>query len=77
MDTDQFFAGFADQPFEDYRMHNVHLAPGADRAIENGGRRALLFLLPLPEVHDLLASGQAVILDVSGGHVHEAILPEH
>ncbi|HTA71849.1 MAG TPA: hypothetical protein VK776_26385, partial [Bryobacteraceae bacterium] len=42
MDTDQFSAGFADLPFELYGMHNVFLAPGADRNIHDAGGIARL-----------------------------------
>jgi hypothetical protein len=75
LNTDQFFAGFADLSFADYGMYNVHLAPGADRAIEDDGRLAPLFLLPAPQVRGLLDSGEAVILDVSGGQVREVSPP--
>jgi hypothetical protein len=61
MDTDQFSAGFADLPFELYGMHNVFLAPGADRNIHDAGGIAPLYVVP-PEK---AGTGQTVILDVS------------
>jgi hypothetical protein len=61
MDTDQFTAGFADLPFELYGMHNVFLAPGADRNIHDAGGIAPLYVVP-PEK---ASAGQVVILDVS------------
>lgn len=61
MNTDQFDAGFADVPFELYGMHNVYLAPGADRQIHDGRGIANLYVAPA----DKLAG--AVVLDVSAG----------
>jgi hypothetical protein len=61
MDTDQFSAGFADLPFELYGMHNVFLAPGADRNIHDAGGIAPLYVVP-PEK---ASAGQMVILNVS------------
>ena len=60
MDTDQFSAGFADLPFELYGMHNVFLAPGADRNIHDAGGIARLYVVPAEK-----ATGQTVTLDVS------------
>lgn len=62
MSTDQFFAGFADLPFELYGMRNVHLAPGAEKGIEDGGRLAPLYVK---------RDEGATVLDVSGGRVRE------
>lgn len=61
MDTDQFTTGFADLPFELYGMHNVFLAPGADRNIHDAGGIAPLYLAA-PEK---ASSAQAVVLSVS------------
>jgi hypothetical protein len=61
MDTDQFSAGFADLPFELYGMHNIFLAPGADRNIHDAGGIAPLYVVP-PEK---AATGQTVMLDVA------------
>jgi hypothetical protein len=72
MDTDQFFAGFVNLPFGLYGLNNVYLAPGADHAIEDGGRVAHLFVLPPRDAEAALAAGAAVVLDVSGGQVREA-----
>ena len=60
MDTDQFIAGFADLPFELYGMHNVFLAPGADRNIHDAGGIARLYVLP-----ETVRTGPLVTLDVS------------
>ena len=59
MNTDQFEAGFADLPFELYGMHNVYLAPGADRSIHDGRGIASLYVVPAGK------SDKAVLLDVS------------
>ena len=61
MNTDQFDAGFADVPFELYGMHNVYLAPGAERNIHDGRGIASLYVVPAGK-----AAG-AVVLDVSSG----------
>ena len=61
MDTDQFSAGFADLPFELYGMHNVFLAPGADRNIHDPGGIARLYVVPL----ETARTGPMVTLDVS------------
>ncbi|HTR38374.1 MAG TPA: hypothetical protein VMH80_20835 [Bryobacteraceae bacterium] len=61
MNTDQFDAGFADVPFELYGMHNVYLAPGAERNIHDGRGIANLYVVPAGK-----AAG-AVVLDVSSG----------
>jgi len=60
MTTEQFEAGFADLPFELYGMHNVYLAPGADRNIHDGRGIASLYVAPADK------SAAAVVLDVSG-----------
>jgi hypothetical protein len=72
MDTDQFVAGFADLPFELYGMHNVYLAPGAERNIHDPGGIAPLYVLAAEKAQPLLAAGQAVILDVAGGGIRQA-----
>jgi hypothetical protein len=62
MDTDQFSAGFADLPFELYGMHNVFLAPGADRNLHDASGIAPLYVAPPEKAR----TGQAVIVvDVS------------
>ena len=71
MDTDQFLAGFADLPFELYAMHNVFLAPGAERNIHDPNGIAPLYVLAPNKAEPLLASGDAVILDVSKNPVRE------
>jgi hypothetical protein len=65
MDTDQFYAGFADLPFELYGMHNVFLAPGADQNIHDAAGIAPLYVLAQQKARPLLESGQAVILSVA------------
>ena len=59
--TEQFVTGFADLPFELYGMHNVYLAPGADRNIQDGRGIAYLYVLPAERF-----DGKEVVLDVSG-----------
>ena len=64
MDTDQFTAGFADLPFELYGMHNVFLAPGAERNIHDAGGIAPLYVLAPEKAR----TGPVVILDVSAAN---------
>ncbi|MBI5087197.1 MAG: hypothetical protein HZB13_21680 [Acidobacteria bacterium] len=72
MDTDQFVAGFADLPFEVHGIYNVHLAPGADAPIKDAAGIAPLYVMKEERARALLAAGEAVVLDVSGGRVREA-----
>jgi hypothetical protein len=72
MDTDQFHAGFADLPFELFGMKNVFLAPGGDRQIQDSTGIAPLYVLDRNKAAALLASGDAVVLDISGGQLREA-----
>ncbi len=72
MDTDQFHAGYADLPFELFGMKNVFLAPGGDRNIQDSTGIAPLYVLDPKKAIPLLASGEAVVLDVSGGQLREA-----
>ncbi|MBI5281276.1 MAG: hypothetical protein HY858_06295 [Candidatus Solibacter usitatus] len=69
MDTDQFVAGFADLPFEVHGMYNVHLAPGAETGIRDAAGIAPLYVMKEEKARVLLESGEAVVLDVSGGRV--------
>ena len=70
MDEDQFFAAFVNIPFSPFGMFNVRLAPGADRAISNGGRLAPLFVPA--NAHALIDANQAVVLDVTrGAGIHD------
>jgi hypothetical protein len=72
VDADQFFAAFADVPFDLYGMNNVYLAPGADRAIPGGGSLAPLYVLPMDKALPRLQAQQAVVLDVKGGVIRDA-----
>jgi hypothetical protein len=72
MDTDQFHAGYADLPFELFGMKNVFLAPGGDRNIQDSTGIAPLYVLDPKKASPLLASGDAVVLDISGGRIREA-----
>lgn len=71
MDTDQFHAGYADLPFELFGMKNVFLAPGGDRKIQDSTGIAPLYVLDPGKAAPLLASGDAVMLDISGGQLRE------
>jgi len=42
-------------------MENVHLAPGADRDIEDGGSLARRFVFPTEQANSLLQAGKALM----------------
>ena len=69
MDTDQFHAGYADLPFELFGMKNVFLAPGGDSKIQDSTGIAPLYVLDPKKAAPLLASGEAIVLDVTGGQI--------
>jgi hypothetical protein len=69
IDTDQFIVAFSAVPFELYGMHNVFLAPGAERKINDGGALAPLYVLPPDKALPQIESGQAVVLEVHGAEV--------
>ncbi len=71
MDTDQFFAGYADLPFELFGMNNVYLAPGGDRKIQDPSGIAPLYVMDAKKAAALLQSGGAVVLDIGGGQLRE------
>jgi hypothetical protein len=66
VDTDLFFAGIADLPFELYGIKNVYLAPGADQPIRDEGRLAHKYVLPAEQTRLALAAGNAAVYDASG-----------
>ncbi|HYL39644.1 MAG TPA: hypothetical protein VEV17_27250 [Bryobacteraceae bacterium] len=72
VDSEQFYAAFSDVPFDLYGMHDVFLAPGADRQIPDGGSLAPLYVLPPEKALPRLKADQAVVLDVSGGAIRDA-----
>lgn len=71
MDTDQFLAGFADLPFQVHGYYDVWLAPGAETKINDAGRLAPLLVWKPEKSYPLLDSGQAMVLDVTGGNVRD------
>ncbi|WP_321472988.1 hypothetical protein [uncultured Paludibaculum sp.] len=71
MDTDQFWAGFADLPFHAHGYDDVWLAPGAESNIHDNGILAPRMVWTREKSYPLLDSGKAMVLDVAGGQVHD------
>lgn len=71
MDTEQFYAGFADRPFETFGLQNVFAAPGAERTIDDSRGWLPQYQLPPATVQALLHAGKAVVLDVSNGQIRD------
>jgi hypothetical protein len=71
LNTDQFYAGFADRPFETLGYENVFLAPGAAREIDDTRGWVPQYELPPKTVEALLNAGKATILDVANGQVRD------
>lgn len=71
LSTEQFYAGFADKPFETLGMHNVFLAPGGGRNVDDTRGWLPRYGLPEDQIKSLLAAGKAAVLDVSSGDVRD------
>ena len=71
LSTDQFYAGFADRPFETFGLQNVFIAPGAAAKIDDVRGWVPQYELPPATVKALMDSGKAVVLDVSNGQVRD------
>jgi len=71
LDTEQFYAGFADRPFETFGFQNVFIPPAGARKIDD-----LRGWLPQYEVtpetaNALLKARKATVLDVSNGEIRD------
>ncbi len=71
LNTEQFYAGFADRPFETFGLQNVFLAPGAAAKVEDSRGWLPQYELPPATVKALLNAGKAAVLDVSGDGVRD------
>jgi hypothetical protein len=71
LSTDQFYAGFADRPFDSFGLQNIFIAPdGADRVDDQRGWVPQHKLTP-ETVKALLNAGKAAVLDVSSGRIDD------
>jgi hypothetical protein len=68
MDTDQFYAGFADRPFDSYGLQNIFIAPGGAARVDDQRGFVPLYELAPATVKALLTARKAIVLDVSNGH---------
>jgi hypothetical protein len=71
LNTDQFYAGFADRPFETFGLQNVFIAPAGARNVDDSRGWVPQYKLPDDTVQALLSAGKAVLLDVSNGQVRD------
>jgi hypothetical protein len=75
LSTDQFYAGFADRPFETLGMHNVFLEPGGGKSVDDSRGWLPRYGLPPETVKVLLNARKAVVLDVSNGQIRDVTSP--
>jgi hypothetical protein len=66
LSTEQFYAGFADRPFETFGLQNVYVAPGGARKVDDSRGWLPQYELTPATVKALLQAGKAAVLDVSG-----------
>jgi hypothetical protein len=71
LNTDQFYAGFADRPFETFGFQNVFIAPGGAQNVDDVRGWLPQYELPASTVDALLKSRRAKVLDVSRGAVRD------
>jgi hypothetical protein len=69
LSTDQFYAGFADRPFDTFGRWNIFIAPGGGQKVDDVRGLVPLYGLPPETVKARLKAGQAAVLDVSGAGV--------
>ncbi|HTC32152.1 MAG TPA: hypothetical protein VK724_02215 [Bryobacteraceae bacterium] len=71
LSTDQFYAGFADRPFETFGIQNVYIAPGGAAKVDDSRGWLPRYDLPPATVKALIDAGKAAVLDVSNGQVRD------
>jgi hypothetical protein len=71
LNTEQFYAGYADLPFETLGMHNVFLAPNGGKDVTDTRGWLPRYELPRDQVRTLLETGRAAVLDLSSGQVRD------
>lgn len=69
--TEQFYAGFADRPFETFGLQNVYIAPGGAAKVDDSRGWLPQYELPPDTVKVLLQAGKAAVLDVSDDAVRD------
>jgi hypothetical protein len=71
LNTDQFYSGFADHPFDLLGFQHIYIAPGGARNVNDSRGWVPQFELPQDTVNSLLAERKAVMVDVSGGRARD------
>jgi hypothetical protein len=71
LSTDQFYAGFADRPFDMFGLQNIFVAPGGGQKVDDQRGFLPRYELPPETVKALLSAGKATVLDVSGPGVRD------
>lgn len=69
LSTEQFYAGFADRPFETFGLQNVYLAPGGATKVDDVRGWLPRYELTPETVTALMKARKAAVLDVSNGRV--------
>jgi hypothetical protein len=71
LNTDQFYSGFADRPFETFGVQNVFIAPGGAKDVNDQRGWVPQYELTPETAKALLNAGKAVVLDVSSIRIHD------
>lgn len=71
LNTEEFYAAFADRPFEVFGLENVFLAPSAPAKIDDVRGWLPQYELPPDTVQTLLSARKATILDLSDGQIRD------
>jgi hypothetical protein len=71
LSTDQFYAGFADRPFDLFGVQGVFIAPGGGSKVDDSRGWLPRYELPPETVKALMSAGKAVVLDVSTGQIRD------
>ncbi|MGA2213239.1 MAG: hypothetical protein ABSH31_08195 [Bryobacteraceae bacterium] len=71
LSTDQFYAGFADRPFDSFGLQNVFIAPDGANQVNDLRGWVPQYKLTDATVRALLNAGKATVLDVSNGRMDD------
>ncbi len=71
LNTEQFYAGFADRPFETFGLQNVFIAPGGASQVDDVRGWLPQYELTPETVKALLNARKAAVVDVSNGQIRD------
>ena len=71
LNTDQFYAGFADRPFETFGLQNVFIAPGGAKKVDDVRGWLPRYELAPDTIQALSNAGKIAVLDVSKGRIRD------